>query len=311
MKTNYGIAEIIIGHSLGGAASILAASKLTDIKAIVTIGSPSEPSHVKHLFDNDMEKIKAEGVAKVSIGGRPFNIKKQFIKDLEDNPLSEVIKSLRKPILIMHSPQDTVVGIENAGELYKNAWHPKSFISLDGADHLLSKKEDAIYAAEIIGSWMKKYFPQETEKRLDTKGEQVVANLDLSDNFTTEIYTSKHQLIADEPASIGGADLGPSPYELINAGLGACTVMTIKLYAERKGWELNEVKVYLTYEKKHSEEIAEADATPGKIDHIQKKIELIGNLDSSQRKRLIEIASKCPVHKTLTSQTIINTEEIL
>ena len=210
----------------------------------------------------------------------------------------------------MHSPQDTVVGIENAGELYKNAWHPKSFISLDGADHLLSKKTDAIYAAEIIGIWMKKYFPQKEDELEDTEGEQVLAKLDLSDNFTTEIYTSKHQLMADEPASVGGADLGPSPYELLNAGLGACTVMTIKLYAERKKWDLKEVRVYLSYEKRHAEEISEIGSATGKIDHIQKKIKLIGNLDSSQRQRLIEIASKCPVHKTLTSQTIITTEEI-
>ncbi|MFT4600551.1 MAG: putative OsmC-like protein/esterase/lipase [Arenicella sp.] len=310
LKENYGAAEIIIGHSLGGAASLLAASKIDDIKAIVTIGSPSEPEHVKHLFNSDLAEIEESGEAEVNIGGRPFKIKEQFIKDLEANPLAEVVKSLRRPYLILHSPQDTIVGIENAAALYMNAHHPKSFVSMDGADHLLSDPKDAIYAAEIIGTWMKRYFPTEVDNSISTEGEQVVVKLNLADEFTTEIHTPNHSLIADEPDSIGGADLGPSPYELLNASLGACTAMTLKMYAKRKEWPLEEVFVYLSYSKRHADEIDGEHGYEGKIDHISKKIRLIGNLDKEQRIKLIQIASKCPVHKTLITPTHVDTEEI-
>ena len=212
--------------------------------------------------------------------------------------------------MILHSPQDNIVEIKNAAELYQSAFHPKSFISLDGADHLLSKKEDAVYAANMIATWITKYFPQPEETApLSTKGEQVVAHLNLENKFTTEIHTPHHHLTADEPASVGGDNLGPSPYELLNSALGACTVMTIKMYAERKGWDLKEVFVYLSYQKKHSDDLdLETDLT-GNIDHIAKKIVFIGNLDDKQRKRLLQIASKCPVHKTLQNQVIIETIE--
>lgn len=309
LKENHGTAEIMIGHSLGGAATIMAASQLDDVKAVVTIGSPAEPAHLQHMFEENMDEIHAKGEAEVNIGGRPFKIKKQFLDDLISNPLAAIVKDLRRPLLILHSPQDKIVGIENAAKIYSAAMHPKSFISMDGADHLLTNKADAIYAAEMIGTWMRKYFPaEEITKPLSTQGEQVVAHLDLGNNFTTQIYTADHQLIADEPASVGGDDLGPSPYDLLNAGLGACTVMTLKLYAERKGWDLQDVKVYLSYDKKHADEIESVDHLEGKIDHIQKRIEITGNLDDVQRNKLVEIASKCPVHRTLISPTIIETE---
>ncbi len=309
LKANYKNPEILIGHSLGGAAVLMAASKLPDIKAIVTLGAPSQPEHVRHLFNQSLPTIEEVGEAEVSIGGRPFKIKKQFIDDLEENNLPSIVKNLKRPYLILHSPQDTVVGINNAAELYQNAFHPKSFISLDGADHLLSKKQDAIYAANMIASWVTRYFPEETEqtKRISTNGEQVVAHLNTEDNFTTEIFTPNHHLIADEPPSIGGDDLGTSPYELLNASLGACTVMTIKMYAKRKGWDLKEVFVYLSYAKKHAEEFGVEGDNAGKIDHISKKITFVGNLDEKQRERLLQIASKCPVHRTLVTPTIIET----
>lgn len=310
MTANYGSPEILIGHSLGGAAVLMAASKLDNIKAIVTIGAPSDPTHVSHLFNANLPSIEESGQAEVNIGGRPFLIKKQFIEDLEKNNLQQIVKKLRRPYLILHSPQDNVVEIKNAAELYQSAFHPKSFISLDGADHLLSKKEDAVYAANMIATWITKYFPQPEETTpLSTKGEQVVAHLNLENKFTTEIHTPHHHLTADEPASVGGDNLGPSPYELLNSALGACTVMTIKMYAERKGWDLKEVFVYLSYQKKHSDDLdLETDLT-GNIDHIAKKIVFIGNLDDKQRKRLLQIASKCPVHKTLQNQVIIETIE--
>lgn len=310
MSEHYESPEILIGHSLGGAAVLMAASKLNHIKALVTIGAPAEPEHVRHLFNKDLPEIETSGEAEVNIGGRSFKIKKQFIDDLESNNLSSIVQKLKKPYLILHSPQDNIVEINNAALLYKSAFHPKSFISLDGADHLLTNKADAIYTANMIAAWMTRYFPQpEEEEKLSTKGEQVVAHLSLENKFTTDIHTPHHNLTADEPESIGGDNIGPSPYELLNASLGACTVMTIKMYAERKGWDLKEVFVYLTYEKKHAEELEIISESKGKIDHITKKITFVGDLDEKQRKRLLEIASKCPVHKTLQSEVVIKTIE--
>lgn len=310
LRVHFESPSVLIGHSLGGAAVLMAASKLENIKAIVTIGAPSEPEHVRNLFNAELPAIEESGQAEVNIGGRPFLIKKQFIEDLEQNSLVDIVKTLRRPYLILHSPQDKIVGIKNAAELYQNAFHPKSFISLDGADHLLTKKEDAIYAATMIAAWLTKYFPQEdTPKAISTNGEQVVAHLNLENNFTTEIHTPNHHLTADEPISVGGDNLGPSPYELLNSALGACTAMTIKMYAERKGWDLKEVYVYLTYQKKHADDIAIETASNGNIDHITKKIVFLGDLDEKQRTRLLQIASKCPVHKTLQNEVIIESIE--
>ena len=312
LEKQYEAPAMLIGHSLGGAAVLAAAAQLDSIKAIVTIGAPAEVDHVTHLFADGLNEIEQTGSAEVNIGGRPFRIKKQFVDDLKSRNLLETVKGLKIPYLIMHSPQDLTVGIENAAKLYHAAFHPKSFISLDGADHLLTNKIDAIYVADMIGTWAGKYFPELDADMISTKGEQVVVHLDLENNFTSEVFTPHHTLIADEPKSVGGEDLGPSPYELLNASLGACTVMTLKMYAQRKGWDLQEVFCYLTYSKKHTDDLPEdleVEAT-GQIDHIQKTLEFVGDLDEKQRERLKQIASKCPVHKTLTSPTIIDTKLI-
>ena len=209
----------------------------------------------------------------------------------------------------MHAPFDSVVGIENAHKIYHIAMHPKSFISLDDADHLLSKSSDSVYVGNMIGTWVDKYFPQEDNKMMSTKGEQLVGHLNLlEDNFTTSIQTKKHSFIADEPANVGGDDFGPSPYDYLSAGLAACTVMTLKMYAERKKWDLQEVFVYITYSKKHSDELNIDLEKPTRFDHLQKKLKFIGNLDEKQTQRLKEIAAKCPVHKTLQNKIIIETE---
>jgi putative redox protein len=301
---------MLIGHSLGGAAVLAAAAHLDSVKAMVTIGAPAEVDHVTHLFADGLEEIEETGSAEVNIGGRPFRIKKQFVEDLRSRNLLETINGLKVPYLIMHSPQDTTVSIENAAKLYHAAFHPKSFISLDGADHLLTNKVDAVYVADMIGTWAGKYFPELDQELISTKGEQVVVHLDLENNFTSEVFTPHHTLIADEPNAVGGDDLGPSPYELLNAALGACTVMTLKMYAQRKGWDLREVFCYLTYSKKHADDLPQEKDSDlvGQIDHIQKTLEFIGDLDDKQRERLKQIASKCPVHKTLTSTTIIDTK---
>ncbi|WP_374958425.1 alpha/beta fold hydrolase [Gilvibacter sp.] len=310
LEKEYQAPAMLIGHSLGGAAVLAAAAHLDSVKAMVTIGAPAEVDHVTHLFADGLEEIEETGSAEVNIGGRPFRIKKQFVEDLRSRNLLETINGLKVPYLIMHSPQDTTVAIENAAKLYHAAFHPKSFISLDGADHLLTNKIDAVYVADMIGTWAGKYFPELDQELISTKGEQVVVHLDLENNFTSEVFTPHHTLIADEPNAVGGDDLGPSPYELLNAALGACTVMTLKMYAQRKGWDLREVFCYVTYSKKHADDLPQEQDSDvvGQIDHIQKTLEFIGDLDDKQRERLKQIASKCPVHKTLTSTTIIDTK---
>ena len=310
LEKEYQAPAMLIGHSLGGAAVLAAAAHLDSVKAMVTIGAPAEVDHVTHLFADGLEEIEETGSAEVNIGGRPFRIKKQFVEDLRSRNLLETINGLKVPYLIMHSPQDTTVAIENAAKLYHAAFHPKSFISLDGADHLLTNKIDAVYVADMIGTWAGKYFPELDQELISTKGEQVVVHLDLENNFTSEVFTPHHTLIADEPNAVGGDDLGPSPYELLNAALGACTVMTLKMYAQRKGWDLREVFCYVTYSKKHADDLPQEQDSDvvGQIDHIQKTLEFIGVLDDKQRERLKQIASKCPVHKTLTSTTIIDTK---
>lgn len=302
---------LLVGHSLGGAAVIVAASRLENIKAVATVGAPSTVSHVTHLFSHGIEEVKQKGEVEVNIGGRPFKINEEFVSDFNKINLPEITKNLRKPLLIMHAPFDRTVGINNAHELYHNAHHPKSFVSLDDADHLLSNSRDSRYVGNVIGTWVDRYFEPQDNTMLDTNGEQLVAHLDLvENNFTTSIQTKKHHFIADEPETIGGDDFGPSPYDFLSAGLAACTVMTLKMYAERKKWDLQEVYAYITYSKKHSDDLMLDSNKPKRIDHLQKRLKFIGNLDDTQKAKLKEIASKCPVHRTLLSETIIETEVI-
>ncbi|WP_343330865.1 bifunctional alpha/beta hydrolase/OsmC family protein [Polaribacter staleyi] len=309
LEENYKAPSLLVGHSLGGAAVIVAASKLKNIKAVATVGAPATVSHVTHLFSHGLEDIPEKGDVEVKIGGRPFKINQEFVNNFHKTDLPKIIKDLRKPILVMHAPFDQVVGIENAHEIYHNAMHPKSFVSLDDADHLLSKPADSIYVGNMIGTWVERYFKPEENKMISTDGEQLVGHLNLlEDNFTTSIQTKNHSFIADEPTSIGGDDFGPSPYDFLSAGLAACTVMTLKMYAQRKKWDLQEVFVYITYSKKHSDDLDIDVEKPTRFDHLQKKLKFVGNLDDKQKQRLKEIAAKCPVHKTLQSKIIIETE---
>lgn len=306
---NYKAPSLLIGHSLGGSAALVAANQLDNIQAIATIGAPAEVSHIKRLFSHSISEIEEKGEVEVNIGGRPFQIDQKFVTDFDKTDLLSILNKMRKPVLFLHSPIDSIVDIENAEKLYKSAFHPKSFISLDQANHLLEDNQDSLYAGDMIGSWVKRYFDFEDNQMLDTAGEQLVAHLNLKeDNFTTEIQTAKHAFIADEPEGIGGDDFGPSPYDFLSAGLAACTTMTLKMYAERKDWDLQEVYAYITYSKKHSEELKLDLEKPTRIDHLSKKLKLIGNLDEKQRQRLKEISSKCPVHKTLQKEVYIDTE---
>ena len=311
LKAHYQSPSLLVGHSLGGAAVLVAASKISTVKAVATVGAPASVSHVKHLFSHDIIDKELKGDIEVNIGGRPFKINEDFVSDFDKTDLPSIVKQLRKPLLILHSPSDTIVGVKNAEELYLKAHHPKSFVSLDQADHLLSKSQDSLYVGDVIGTWVKRYFPKQENEMLDTAGEQLVAHLNLKeDHFTTNIQTATHSFIADEPVTVGGDDFGPSPYDFLSAGLAACTVMTLKLYAERKKWDLQEVYAHITYSKKHSEDLMLDLEKPSKMDHLMKKLTFIGNLDEKQKQRLKEIASKCPVHKTLQSDIIIETKLI-
>jgi len=305
LENNYKAPSIIIGHSLGGAASIFAASKLDSIKAVATIGTPSQPDHVSHLFESSLDEIESEGLAKVNIGGRAFTIKKQFLDDLKSKDMFDILNDMDKAILVLHSPQDNIVGIENAAEIYQNAKHPKSFVTLNGADHMLSRKEDAHYVGELVASWAKRYISIPKKETLSTD-KQVVARLG-EVGYTTEIKAGQHSLIADEDEALGGDDFGPSPYEYLSAGLGACTAITIQMYARRKQWPLEEVKVHLSYGRDYHQDCEECEDESKKIEAFERHIELSGNLSQEQIDRIMIIADKCPVHKTLSKDVQIKT----
>jgi len=306
LRKTYKAPGLLIGHSLGGAAALIAASEISSIKAIATIAAPSDPVHVKNLLRSNIEEINLKGKAVVNIGGRDFTIKKQFLEDLERKTLPQIVKGLRKPILILHSPQDQIVAIKNAEEIYVAAHHPKSFISLDGADHLLSNKKDSTYTGSVISGWAKRYLEIPPDKRVSSE-HQVVASLDSEDGFSTSMKVGNHYMMADEPEEFGGNDFGPSPYELVSAGLSACTAMTIQMYVKRKGWDLQNVEVHTSYSKSHAEDCQDCESPGTKIDTFHRELKLTGSIDEKKVQRILEIADKCPVHKTLHSETQVIT----
>lgn len=311
MAKNYQAPSLLVGHSLGGAAVLVAASKINAVKAVATVAAPATLNHVKHLFSHQVKESGEKGDVEVNIGGRPFVINQDFVNEFDKIDLPDTVKNLRKPLLILHSPFDKIVGIENAEQLYKDAHHPKSFVTLDDADHLLIQEKDSQYVGDVIGTWAKRYFPKVENKMLSTEGEQLVGHLNIvDDNFTTSIQTKNHTFIADEPASAGGNDFGPSPYEYLNAALAACTVMTLKMYSERKKWDLKEVFVYISHSRKHSDDLNVGLDKPKYLDHISKKLKFVGDLTTEQKERLKDIASRCPVHKTIANEVIFETEII-
>jgi len=303
---NHESPTLMIGHSLGGTAVIKAAASISSVQAIATIGSPASPSHVSHLFSKNIEDIEHQEIVEVSIGGRPFTIKKQFLDDISTQNLTGILEKLRKPILILHSPQDDIVSIDNASSLYGAAFHPKSFVSLDGADHLLSDKMDSLYVGEMIATWASKYLNQPPDTTIETS-QQVVVQLG-EQKYTTRVRSGKHAWLADEPKSVGGQDMGPGPYELLLSSLGACTAMTLRMYADRKKWDLREIRVHLSHVKTHADDCADSENKSSKIDHIRRSIEVEGELDDDQRRRLLEIADRCPVHRTISGEISFSTE---
>jgi putative redox protein len=309
LKENYLAPSLLIGHSLGGAAVIFAAAQIPSVKAVTVINSPSNPSHIMHLLKSSEQEIIQNGEAIVNLAGRDFTIKKQFLDDLENKPLTEVVNGFRKALLILHSPQDTTVGINNAEEIFKAARHPKSFVSLDGADHLLSKKEDSEYVGNVIAGWASRYVDIPVENEL-LSGSEVAASLDTGEQFTTHLKLGDHYFIADEPTGFGGNNFGPSPYQYLSAGLAACTAMTIQMYARRKKWEVLNVTVHINHNKDYALDCENCENESAKIDTFNREIKLEGSLSDEQKKRLLEIADRCPVHKTLHSKTQVITRLI-
>jgi putative redox protein len=302
--------DLLIGHSLGGAAVLRAAARLPSVKAVATIGAPFDPEHVTHNFGDALEKIRADGSAEVRLGGRPFRISRAFVEDVAAEKLAPAIAGLKRALLILHAPRDEVVGIDNATRIFMAARHPKSFVTLDTADHLITDPRDADYAAEVIAAWAGRYLHLETPAPPPGAPEGVVRVSESDpDGFLQDISAGPdHHLLADEPESYGGTDRGLSPYGFLAAGLGACTSMTIRMYARRKGWPLTHVSVDVTHDKVHAQDAGQANGGKGeKIDRFTRKIRLEGALDDSQRARLLEIADKCPVHRTLEAGARIET----
>jgi putative redox protein len=301
---------ILIGHSLGGAAILAAAGSIPEARAVVTIAAPADPAHVTHLLRDEIAAIRESGEREVSLGGRVFRIRREFLDDIETHKQTERIAKLHKALLVFHSPTDEVVGIDNATAIFVAAKHPKSFVSLAGADHLLSHKEDAAYVANVIAVWAERYLemPMQMENIEDGPGGVTVTETGQG-KFQQEIRAGRHSLIADEPLAQGGLNSGPTPYDLVLAGLGACTSMTLRMYADHKGLPLERVSVPLKHSRIHAADCETCETKQGKVDRIERVLTLTGELDADQRKRLLEIADKCPVHRTLTSEIDIRTME--
>lgn len=301
---------LLIGHSLGGAAVLRAAAQIDSAKAVVTLGAPYDPAHVLHNFGTSLTEIEENGAAEVSLGGRPFTIRNGFVKDVSAVNLAEAIGNLKRALLVLHAPMDQTVGIENASQIFGAAKHPKSFVTLDNADHLISDGADAEYAAEVIASWAGRYLGLSKPAAPIGAPEGVVRSDEADpEGFLQDITAGpNHHVLADEPEAYGGTNLGMSPYNLLSAGLAACTSMTIRMYARRKGWDLKDVSVAVTHDKIHASACATCATTEGKVDQFNRSITLTGDLDAEQRQKLMEIANKCPVHRTLESEINVTTD---
>lgn len=312
LRQNYQAPALLIGHSLGGAAVLAAAQDVIEVKAVATIGAPADAEHVVRSFSAKLDDIERDGIAEVTLAGRPFHIKKQFLDDVRGKRLHQRIAALRKALIVFHSPTDATVGIDNASEIFLAAKHPKSFVSLDGADHLLSRRSDAVFVAEVLSAWAARYVGAPAPAAmLPAPGPPGVVSVTETGRgtFQQEVVSGSHRLVADEPVDVGGLDSGPSPYDFLNVALGSCTSMTIRLYAARKGIALARVKVDVTHDKIHIEDCTDCEKPgDGRIDRFVRTITLTGNLDDATRARLLEIADKCPVHKTLSQHSVIETK---
>lgn len=308
LEENFAAPKLLIGHSLGGAAVLQAASRIPSAVAVATIAAPSNPGNVTEALGSSAAEIEVKGEAEVTIGGKTFKLKRQFLEDLEQVHMQQVIRNLRKPLLIFHSPHDETVSIDNAEAIYRAARHPKSFISLGEADHLMTNRNDSKHLGTVLAAWAQQYLevPEATTPERDLRDNRVVVRTGKI-GYQTEIKVNEHRLIADEPIAIGGADTGPNPYGYLVAALGACTSITLRMYADRKGWPLDSTVVRLKHEKVHADDCRECETQSRQVDSIEREIELVGALSEEQRKRLLQIADRCPVHHTLQSKVHIET----
>ena len=312
LRTHYDAPSLLIGHSFGGAAVLAAAHRLPEVQAVVTIGAPADVEHVLKNFSGSLAEIETQGAADVELVGRRFRVSQSFVEDARAQRLDDYVVGLKRALLVLHSPIDQIVGVENASRLFKAAKHPKSFVSLDDADHLLSNPRDAAYAAHVIAAWVDRYVPSEPAGGARRAATGILVSETGANKFQNTVVAGRNRLLADEPLEVGGTDTGPSPYDYLSIALGACTSMTLRVYAELKKLKLPHISVEVQHGKVSAEHCADcgsvADGQGGKIDRFQRTIILAEDVDASTRAKLLEIADKCPVHRTLHSQTVIITD---
>lgn len=309
LRAHYGAPRILIGHSLGGTAVLAAAGDIPEVRAVATINAPADAAHVLRAFAKQLEDIETSGEAEVVLAGRSFRIRKDFIDDVRGQSLHGRIAAMNRALLILHAPLDTIVGIENATQIFTAARHPKSFVALDGADHLLTRRADAEYAGTVIAGWASRYLdrpqPREDESAPPASG---VLVRETGAGFQQQVNSGGHQLLADEPADAGGGGTGPSPYDFLSAALAACTSMTLRMYATRKGLQLGRISVGVSHGKVHAQDCAECEGREGRIDRFERRIMIEGGVPQELEAKIVEIANKCPVHRTLEASSVVATQ---
>jgi len=293
--------QLLVGHSLGGAAALAVAERLQSVRAVATLAAPSSVDHILTQFGEDLDQIEAEGSAEVKLAGRPFRIRRDFVEDARSHSIEERLKKLRRALLILHSPVDKTVGIENAQKIFAAALHPKSFVSLDNADHLLSNNADSRYAGQVISAWASRFL--ELDRREPVESVKVFGRT--ADKFLCRVQAGRHELLADEPERHGGEDQGPDPYRYLASALGTCTVMTLNMYARQKKLDIELVTCEVIHDRVHADDCTDCEDSKRKIDRLQRVIAIEGNLDDDQRARMLEIADRCPVHRTLENGILV------